>query len=119
MRRLRLRSRRAFTLVELLVAVLLIDVALLALVAGSVVVVRRQNALRARLAAAQAASNRLQTLRAMPCAAGDGRIAGERGIVETWHSATVADGRRQLRDSVAYADGRDSASVVLATSTSC
>lgn len=110
---MRLQLRRGFTLVELIVSVLLIDVALLALVAGSAVVVRRQVALRTRLGAARAAANRLETLAIAPCADASGTANAERGIVETWQATVGPTTRRDLRDSVVYVDGREQRNVVL------
>src|SRR6478672_4177228 len=62
-----LRSRDGFTLVELLIAVLLIDVGVLAMVAGTALIVRRQNAMRTRALAAQVAANRIQRLQGGAC----------------------------------------------------
>jgi len=114
-----LQSRRGFTLVELIVSVLLIDVALLALVAGSAVVVRRQVVLRTRLGAARIAANRLESLSIAPCADVSGTARNERGIVETWQATIGPASRRDLRDSVAYADGPDQRSIILRLGTAC
>jgi type II secretory pathway pseudopilin PulG len=67
---MRLRARPGFTLVELMVAVLLIDVALLALVAGTAIVAKRHTELRARELAARVVSNRIQSAIAAGCAPG-------------------------------------------------
>lgn len=67
---MRLRVRAGFTLVELMVAVLLIDVGLLALVCGSAIVARRYTDIRARELAARIVSNRIQAVMAQPCGVG-------------------------------------------------
>lgn len=118
MRLLRLSSRRGFTLVELVVAVLLIDVAVLALVAGSAVVVRRDLEVRTRDRAARAAANRLQMLSALPCASSLGDTALAAGLHELW-TATRSASTRALRDSVSFPLGDARRAVVLETVIPC
>jgi Tfp pilus assembly protein PilV len=113
-----LRARAGFTLVELMVAVLLIDVGLLALVAGSAIVVRRQTEIRIRTAAARAAANRLELLAAGPCANESGSASVERGISESW-SASFSGGSRDLADSVVFALSGVEHHVVLRTRAPC
>jgi prepilin-type N-terminal cleavage/methylation domain-containing protein len=94
--------RRGFTLVELLVSVVLIDLGLLSLVAGSALVVRRHNEMRLRAAAERTASNRLQVLAAGACASTAGDAVVERGMVERWAADVRPNGFRELRDSVVF-----------------
>lgn len=114
-----MKNRRGFTLVELLVAVLLIDVGLLALVAGSAVVVRRQNELRVRGLAASAAANRVQQLVAGGCQPGAGSALVAPGIVEQWTVAGQGRSTRDVYDSVSYTEAGASRSVVLRTRITC
>ena len=116
---MRLRARAGFTLVELMIAVLLVDVGLLALVAGSAIVVRRQNELRVRALVARTASNRLQLLASAPCLATSGSATVERGITETWIAVVGPNGIRDLSDSVAYTLNGMARGAVLRTRTSC
>ncbi|HEX4683010.1 MAG TPA: prepilin-type N-terminal cleavage/methylation domain-containing protein [Gemmatimonadaceae bacterium] len=101
------RPRAGFTLIEVVVAVILADVALLGLAAGTAVLVRRQAELHARSAATAIAGNRLQTLIAAGCggsAAPSGR-ATTSIFTERW-SLGALDGAiatRELSDSVSYA----------------
>ena len=95
--------RSGFTLVELLVAIILIDVALLAMVAGSAVVVRRYTEVRTSTMATRAATNRLQILAGGSCAAALGSAPVARDMVEIWAAELQPNGIRELRDSVAYA----------------
>jgi len=113
-----MRARPAFTLAEVLVAVVLIDVGLLALVAGSAVLVRQTNELRLRTAALRAANNRLQRLGSAPCqaTAGSATVAGVR---EDWTVAPRPDSVGDLRDSVTFQVGPASHSVVLTTRLPC
>lgn len=115
---MRLPARRGFTLVELLVAVLLIDVGVLAMVAGTAVITRRQNAMRVRAAAAQIAANRIQHLTAGGCVATTGSIANQWN--NEYFSATIAaPAVRELRDSVVFSiDGAPHA-IVIRSRVSC
>jgi Tfp pilus assembly protein PilV len=113
-----MRPRAGFTLVEVLVAVLFIDVAVLASVATSAFVVRRQVELRAHMAASDAAANRLESLALGPCAPATGSAAGPLGIVEHW-STTIIDGVRSIRDSIAFRTGTTAKHVVLETRKPC
>ena len=62
------RARRAFTLVEVVVAILLVEIGLLALTASTGIVIRQTLLVRARVAALEMARNRVETLAAGPCA---------------------------------------------------
>src|ERR1700759_1026125 len=99
---LRLAVRHGFTLVELLVAVVLLNVGLLALVGASAALVRRHVAVRARSAAVRAASARLELLAASPCVASDGSAARPDGLDEYWSASPPANAVRDIADSVVY-----------------
>ncbi|HSQ29264.1 MAG TPA: hypothetical protein VLN49_05405 [Gemmatimonadaceae bacterium] len=114
----RLGSRHAFTLVELLVALLLVEVGLLALTGTTGVLIRQRTAVRTRAAAIRAASNRIQLLAAGPCEAASGAASEANNIRELWDVRLVPNAVRELRDSVIY--GVDSArSIVLRTRLPC
>ena len=112
-------SRRGFTLVELLVAVLLIDVAVLAMVSATTLLVRRQTGLRTRVVASQLAANRLQHLLAAPCASATGSATPERGVTEHWSATLLPSSMRDLRDSVVFAIDGAERSVVLRSRSRC
>jgi Tfp pilus assembly protein PilV len=99
---MRQSTRAGFTLVEVLVAILLIDVGVLAMVSGLAVVARREMGMRSRVAAARAAENRIQSLLAGPCAPARGSASGERGLTEWWSVQLVAGRQRDLQDSVQF-----------------
>lgn len=109
-----LRVRRGFSLIELLVAVVLVDIALLSMVAGGAVVVRRQTETHTRRAALQVAANRLRVLEAGPCVPSAGSTTDAFGIVEQWRSYIVAGGM-VLRDSVSFPVGTSRASIVISS----
>ncbi len=114
-----MRTRRGFTLIEVLIAVVLIDVGLLALAAGSAVLVRRTITLRARAAAVAAATNRLQLLGVLPCIAASGSAAGVLNVDEHWQVVLQANGVREVNDSVAFATGGGSGWIALRTRLPC
>ena len=112
------RPRQGFTLVELLVALLLVEVGLLSLTGTTLVLIRERSAVRARAAAIRAASNRLQFLATGPCEAASGAAVGPSTIRELWDVQLIPNAVRELRDSVAY--GADSGhAIVLRTRLPC
>ena len=113
-----MRARSGFTLAEVLVAVVLIDVGLLALVAGSAVLVRRTTELRFRATALRAANNRLQQLGVAPCVATAGAVTAA-GVREDWLVTPGPDSVGDIRDSVSFTVGTVPHSVVLETRLPC
>jgi len=112
-------ARPGFTLVEVLVALLLLDVGLLALVAGSATLVRQTALLRARAIALQLASDRLETLGARECVAASGSVSGPQGFHEDWSSTLIAGHARELTDSVTFHAHGETRSIVLRTRLRC
>jgi Tfp pilus assembly protein PilV len=112
-----MRSRPGFTLVEVLLAIILIDVALLALVGSSAVLVRQTNALRLRNAALRAATNRLQQL-AASCAATTGVATSADGVRERW-TVLALNGAVDALDSVTFSGGGSTHAIVLQTRLPC
>lgn len=114
-----MRNRPAFTLVEVIISVVLINVGLLALVAGSAVLIRQSAEMRSRGAAVRAAANRLALLGATTCVARSGNASSAFGVREAWSVEVLADGIRELRDSVSYSAPTGTKSVVLRTRLPC
>jgi prepilin-type N-terminal cleavage/methylation domain-containing protein len=112
------RHRAGFSLIELLVAVILVDVGLLALVQTSAIVVRRRNEARARESAVAAAAARVEEILASPCGTAEG-AANATASSETWTSS-VAGTTRDVSDSVSFRrPAASSHAFVLHTRTSC
>lgn len=97
------RARRAFTLLEVLAACLVLGTGVLALASTSVAVARLTgDAMRAGLAAERGQA-RVEAMRAAGCVPASGSALG--GGVEEWWTAAAAAGGQALTDSVRYADG--------------
>ena len=94
------KRRRGGTLIELLVALVLLDMALLSLATVGAVTVRRLGDANRRARAVLAATNRLERLAALPCTAMSGGGAQlESGVVETWSVSRVG-AWMELSDSI-------------------
>jgi len=94
------RKCGGFTLLELLVAILLVDVAILAIVHTQAIVVRNRNDMRARSAAVNAASTRVEQILASPCAAASGSAILP-SSAEFWSSNLDAT-TREISDSIEF-----------------
>jgi Tfp pilus assembly protein PilV len=95
--------RLAFTLLELLVACLLLGAGVLALASTSVAVARLTGDAARAGSAAERGQARLEGMRAAGCTAASGSaLAG--GIAEWWTAAPAPLGRT-LSDSVRYSEG--------------
>ncbi len=89
-----------FSLLELLVAILLVDVAILGIVHTHAIVVRNRNEMRARSAAVIEAADRIERILASPCANGSGSTVLP-ASAEFWSSQL--DGQtREISDSVVF-----------------
>ena len=78
------RNRRGFTLVELMVAMMLFSVGLLALASTSAVVVRQMGDAGNMSVAATVAQARIERLRTANCAVAATDSAVQRGVMATW-----------------------------------
>lgn len=94
--------RLGFTLTELLVALLLIDVGVLALVASGAAVVRELAAGVSHAAAIDAAHGRLERLASLTCPVETSGTATIAPNAREWWRATTRDGVRELADSAEW-----------------
>jgi Tfp pilus assembly protein PilV len=117
-------DRRGFTLLEVIVSIILIDVGLLALLSGTALVARVSFAAELRAAVTQAAQNRVDSLTLNPCdstaAAGAHPIAIlHANAVEHWSRSPRAGALLHVRDSVSYSAWGTPQALVIATDALC
>ena len=96
------RFRRGFSIVELVVAMMLVAIGLLSLVGANTVLVRRRNEARQRLTAVMATANRVAQLSSGPCVAVSGAADGSAGMAETWSVRSEPNATREIVDSVHF-----------------
>jgi len=108
--------RRGFTLIEALIALVLFEFGMLALVATNALIARDLAAFKRRASAHALASQRVELLRARACDAPAAGVADSAGFVETW-TVAVQGSHSSIVDSVAFAlpRGRQSSVVVRAS----
>lgn len=82
--RRRMRARRGFTLVELIVAIIILVVGVLGLASAAAVVMRQITGSSFQNRAAAIASSRFERLRAVPCANAAAGTATVGGVTERW-----------------------------------
>ena len=112
--------RRGFTLVELLVALVVFDVALLAFAADAALLVRLRAAAMRRDAGRLAAVSRLDRLRASGCPAPSaGQDSSVAGVHEYWRVDAAGATIRRIRDSVDFGTPAAPAALVLYSAIAC
>jgi len=112
------RAPRGFSIVELIVAMMLLAIGVLALVGANTILIRRRNEARQRLAAVGAGTNRLAQLAAGRCVSASGRSGAPPGIAERWSVAARANAFRDIEDSVSFG-ARPAHAFVLRTRLPC
>ena len=112
-------SRAGFTLVELLVAMMVFAVGMLALAATAASVTRMMGGAKRQTLAATVAQSRLEKLRSSPCASLVSGTETVRGVTNTWTVTTASRGVT-IKDSVSFPSSRNTRrSRVYMTSLSC
>jgi len=96
------RARPGFSIVELVVAMMLVAVGVLSLVGANAVFVRRRNEARQRLAAVAAATNRVARLSSNACLPTSGSAIGPLGMTENWAMVLRDNATREIADSVRF-----------------
>ena len=113
-------TRRGFTLVELLVALLLLDVGLLALVGFATALYRDGNDTRASARAWAIASARLERMASVSCGGPSvGSVESLGGVSEWFAEAAAPNDTRILADSVRVVTSRGVEIATLRTSARC
>jgi prepilin-type N-terminal cleavage/methylation domain-containing protein len=100
--RRRVAARRGFTLVEVMVAVMLLTVGLTAVVATSSAVTRMMGGSIREATASTLAASRFETLRGSRCAGIINGSATTRGIVEKWTVTQKTPRMFDVTDSVTF-----------------
>ena len=117
-------NRPGFTLVELLVALVLLEIGLFALVATSTLVTREMGAAARRAQALSVAANRLERLASMSCDAPEGaggEVVPYPGVRERW-AVTGERGESETRtitDSVEFTTSVGTRALVLRSRAPC
>jgi Tfp pilus assembly protein PilV len=102
----RFAPRTGFTVLESIVAMVLVNVGILALMSATTVAARAGLASHQRAAARRTAMNRIEWLSAQPCAtaptSGDTTADVAPGSIERWRVTIPMSGIREITDSVGY-----------------
>jgi len=120
-RRAGLRSRGGFTIVELVVAIIIITVGVLALATGSAGVAKQMRAGNQSSIAAVVAQSRMETIRSLGCSSlSSTGSATTRGMTENWTITWISARARSVKESVTYVPrAQKTAAVVLRSVVPC
>lgn len=116
--RRRLRARRGFTLVELIVSIIILVVGVLGLASAAAVVMRQINGSSFQNRAAAIAQSRFERLRAVPCANATAGTASSGGITERW-TVQMLNRTMQLQDVVTWREKNTQRSVTFTSVRPC
>ena len=84
------QSQRGFTIVEMLIAIMVFSVGLLALAGSASVIMANLTGTQSRAIATAVAESRFETIGATPCATRGSGSATTRGISEAWSLTRLA-----------------------------
>ncbi len=101
-RRAALRLRRGFTIIELVVAIIIMTVGVLALATGSAGVARQMRAGNQSAVAAIVGQARLENIRSLGCSSLANGTATTRGMTEKWAITWLSSRSRVVTESVTY-----------------
>jgi type IV pilus assembly protein PilV len=111
-------ARRGFTLVELIIAIIILVVGVLGLASTAAVVMRQITASSMQTRAAMTAQSRLERLRSMPCANMVNGAATVGGVTETWR-VTVNARTATMVDVVTWVENKVTRSVTFTSERPC
>ena len=114
----RSRGRAGFSLVELVVALMILAVGILGLASTAFVITRQMGGGNTLATAATVAASRLETMASRPCTALANGTATTRGVAQAWTVTTVANARR-IDLTVTYQTSRGPRQRVLRSTVSC
>ena len=96
------KARSGFTIVELVVAIIIMTVGVLALATGSAGVARQMRAGNQSSLAAVIGQSRLETIRSLGCTSLSNGTATTRGMTEKWTITWLSGRARAVTESVTY-----------------
>jgi prepilin-type N-terminal cleavage/methylation domain-containing protein len=96
------QPRRGFTLVELMVAIVIMAVGVLGLAGTAALVSNLSGGAAQETLAATVASSRFEMMRSLSCASITSGRDTTRGMQESWGDSTVANNVRWVADSIRY-----------------
>ena len=116
--RARSRARAGFSIVELVVALMILAVGVLGLASTAFVITRQMGGGNTLATAATVAASRLETMAAGPCAGLANGTATTRGVAQSWTVTPVANARR-IDLTVTYQTSRGPRQRVFRSTVSC
>ena len=111
--------RAGFTLVELIVAMLMLTIGLLGLAGVGAVVLKQMKGGTNQTIAAAIAQSRFEQFEGDPCASIVGGTATTRGMTETWTVASVGLRAKTIRDTVTFSASNGTRKVGIHTVVAC
>lgn len=119
-RRARARSRRGFTVVEMVIAIIILAVGIIGLMGTSLVVLRQMRLGQRQALAAGLAQTRFDSLASRPCSAlVNGGGAGPMGLREAWVVTAAGGGARHVTDTIVIPLHRSSRRYVYSSTILC
>lgn len=97
-----LRARGGFTIIELVVAIIIMTVGVLALATGSAGVAKQMRSGNQAALAAVIGQGRLETIRSLGCSSLSNGTATTRGMTEKWTITWITSRARAVTESVTY-----------------
>jgi prepilin-type N-terminal cleavage/methylation domain-containing protein len=101
-RRAALKARGGFTIIELVVAMIIMTVGVLALATSSAGVAKQMRAGNQSALASVIAQSRLETIRSLGCSSLSDGTATTRGMTEKWNISFLSGRSRVVTESVTY-----------------
>jgi len=101
-RRAALKSRGGFTIIELVVAIIIMTVGVLALATGAAGVAKQMRDGNQAALAAVVGQARMETIRSLGCSSLSSNTATTRGMTEKWNVVWISARARAVTETVTY-----------------
>lgn len=115
----RVRRRSGLTLVEMMVAVVILAVGLLGLASTSAVITRQMGGTATQTTAANVVQSRLEWMRSVPCASITDSTATTRGVTERWVPGATIKRVLWVTDTLKYSVGGSARTEVYTMAVPC